>query len=95
MEDDEPLFTEKLVSTAIASSLSSGYTIRPLRRSDFHRGVLAVLEVLTVVGHVNEAKWNERYDYYKRRQGDYYVMVILNGQNQVVAVGSLFIEYKM
>ena len=36
--EDPPLFSSHLISPEVASLLPEGYSIRPLRRGDFHTG---------------------------------------------------------
>ncbi|KAI9845606.1 MAG: tRNA(Ser) Um(44) 2'-O-methyltransferase [Thelocarpon superellum] len=92
MSATEPLFSPALISTAIASTLPRGYTIRPLQRSDY-QGFLDVLRVLTTVGYISEAQWNERYDWMKRHNDQYYMLVISDG-SKVVGVGTVLVERK-
>lgn len=44
-EDDEetPLFSADLISPEVAAVLPDGYIMRPLRRSDYHRGTASFL----------------------------------------------------
>jgi hypothetical protein len=37
--EDPPLFPPHLISPEVTSSLPHGYTMRPLRRSDYHGGM--------------------------------------------------------
>jgi glucosamine-phosphate N-acetyltransferase len=37
--EDPPLFPPSLISPEVSSSLPEGYTMRPLRRSDYHGGM--------------------------------------------------------
>ncbi|KAH6667487.1 acyl-CoA N-acyltransferase [Halenospora varia] len=60
-EPEAGLFTEELISPTIAASLPEAYTLRALRRSDYARGFLDCLRVLTTVGDITEEQWNERY----------------------------------
>ncbi|KAI9670889.1 MAG: Glucosamine-phosphate N-acetyltransferase-like protein [Caeruleum heppii] len=91
--DDRPLFSAELVAPAVAESLPANYTIRPLRRSDFHHGFLDVLRVLTTVGEVTEQQWAERYDWMSQRSEEYFVLVIWDGQ-KVVGTGTVLVERK-
>ncbi|KAL1970326.1 hypothetical protein VTN77DRAFT_5486 [Rasamsonia byssochlamydoides] len=92
--DDEPLFSPSLISPDVLAALPAGYTARPLRRSDYHRGYLDVLRVLTTVGDISFDKWNERYDFMKRRNDEYYLLVICDGTGRIVGTGSLIVERK-
>jgi len=49
-----PLFSTDLISSEVATQLPEGYTIRPLQRSDYTKGFLDVLRVLTTVGDITE-----------------------------------------
>ncbi|KAL6239560.1 hypothetical protein BDW75DRAFT_236465 [Aspergillus navahoensis] len=91
---DAPLFSTSLISPAVSSALPEGYKIRPVQRSDFSRGYLDVLRVLTTVGDIDEAAWNKRYDWISARNDEYYLLVIVDGQDKIVATGSLIVERK-
>ncbi|KAF7907870.1 uncharacterized protein EAE98_011251 [Botrytis deweyae] len=88
------LFGPELVSPDVAKSLPESYTLRALQKSDYARGFLDVLRVLTVVGDITEEQWNERYDWYNNQgKGGYYLLVI-EDQGKVVATGALIVERK-
>ncbi|CRG86230.1 glucosamine-phosphate N-acetyltransferase [Talaromyces islandicus] len=93
-DEEEPLFSPSLISPEIQSVLPEGYSARPLRRSDYHLRYLDVLRVLTTVGDITEAMWNERYDYLKKRNDEYYLIVICDGSGKIVGTGSLIVERK-
>jgi glucosamine-phosphate N-acetyltransferase len=93
-EEEEPLFSPSLISPEIQSVLPEGYAARPLRRSDFHLGYLDVLRVLTTVGDITEAMWNDRFDYLAKRNDEYYLIVICDGSGRIVGTGSLIVERK-
>ncbi|KAI2787170.1 Glucosamine 6-phosphate N-acetyltransferase [Penicillium oxalicum] len=93
-EEDGPLFSSSLISPEIISILPTDYTIRPLRRSDYQRGYLDVLRVLTTVGDISEEAWNQRYDWIASRNDEYYMLVICDGQDRIVGTGSLIVERK-
>lgn len=40
VDDDTALFSSSLISPEVAALLPEGYTMRPLRRSDYNRGTL-------------------------------------------------------
>lgn len=92
--DDEPLFSPSLISPDVLSALPEGYTARPLRRSDYHRGYLDVLRVLTTVGDISYDQWDERYNFMMRRNDEYYLLVICDGSGRIVGTGSLIVERK-
>ncbi|OOQ90655.1 Glucosamine 6-phosphate N-acetyltransferase [Penicillium brasilianum] len=94
IENDGPLFSSSLVSPEIISILPTDYTIRPLRRSDYKRGYLDVLRVLTTVGEISEEQWSQRYDWIASRNDEYYMLVVCDGQDNIVGTGSLIVERK-
>lgn len=100
MAMDEPLFSATLVSPEVSSSLPPSYTLRPLQQSDFKAGFLDVLRVLTTVGDVSEERWNEQYEWMRRRNadgggpGEYFILVIWDG-SKVVGAGTLVVERKL
>lgn len=92
--EDAPLFPTSLISAEVAAQLPEDYTIRPLRRSDFKRGYLDVLRVLTTVGDITEEAWDKRFDWISSRNDEYYLLVIIDGKDRVVGTGSLIVERK-
>jgi len=99
MAEDTPLFSPSLISPTVQQELPEGYTCRPLQRSDYSRGFLDVLRVLTTVGDINEEKWNERYEWMSKRGDEYYLLVILDesrpAENKIVGTGALIVERKL
>jgi glucosamine-phosphate N-acetyltransferase len=93
-DDDIPLFSPSLISPSILSLLPENYTIRPLRRADYHNGYLDVLRVLTSVGDVSYAEWSARYDWMARRNDEYFLLVVCDGENRIVGTGALIVERK-
>ncbi|PLB38984.1 glucosamine 6-phosphate N-acetyltransferase [Aspergillus candidus] len=91
---ETPLFSPTLISPQVTAELPQDYTIRPIRRSDFHRGYLDVLRVLTTVGDISEEQWNARFDWICSRNDEYYLLVICDGEGRVVGTGSLIVERK-
>lgn len=92
--DDRPLFSASLISPEVFAALPADYIIRPICRSDYHRGYLDVLRVLTTVGDISEAQWNARYDWMASRNDEYYLLVVCDGSDRVVGTGSLIVERK-
>lgn len=88
------LFASDLVSPTIAAQLPSSYTLRALQKSDYARGFLDCLRVLTTVGDITESQWNERYDWMSTQgKGGYYLLVIDDGE-RIVGTGALIVERK-
>ncbi|KAJ5166166.1 Glucosamine 6-phosphate N-acetyltransferase [Penicillium canariense] len=94
IKNDGPLFSSSLISPEVISILPTDYTIRPLRRSDYQRGYLDVLRVLTTVGEISEEQWNQRYDWIASRNDEYYMLVVCDGEDRIVGTGSLIVERK-
>ena len=89
------LFTSELVSPVIQSQLPPSYTLRALRRSDYARGFLDCLRVLTTVGDITEQQWDERYEWMSTQgKGGYFLLVIDDGE-RVVGTGALVVERKL
>ncbi|AOW04351.1 acyl-CoA N-acyltransferase [Yarrowia lipolytica] len=92
---DTPLFNAALIPKSVEARLPPGYTIRPLQASDYHRGVLQTLAVLTTVGDISESDFIKRFQYWQDRNDTYYNVVIVNDKDRVVAIGSVVIERKL
>jgi glucosamine-phosphate N-acetyltransferase len=92
--DDEPLFSTSLISPEVLGALPEGYVVRPLCRSDYHRGYLDVLRVLTTVGDISVEEWNDRYNFMARRNDEYFLLVVCDGTGRIVGTGSLIVERK-
>ncbi|POS74392.1 hypothetical protein DHEL01_v207220 [Diaporthe helianthi] len=93
MTDREALFSTSVLSQEVVSSLPAGFVIRPLHRSDFKRGYLDCLRVLTWVGDLSEEEWNSRFDEMVRAAGTYYLLAIEH-EGRIVGTGSLVVERK-
>ncbi len=90
-----PLFSPSLISPEVVSALPPNYTIRPLQRSDYQAGVLDVLRVLTNVGDVTEEAWNERFEWMAKKEDEYHILVVCNGESKVVGTGGVVVERKL
>lgn len=107
--EDPPIFPPSLLSSGISGSssgsdsapaaqqlaqLPDGFTIRPLHKSDFHKGYLDCLRVLTWVGDLSEEEWGQRYDEMAAAKGTYYLLA-MEFEGKVVGTGSLVVERKL
>ncbi|ORY60654.1 acetyltransferase [Pseudomassariella vexata] len=93
---DQGLFSSDLVSPSVASALPENYTLRALSQSDYDIGFLDCLRVLTTVGEISKAQFNERYQWMTGHDG-YYVLVIeevRDGKPTIVGTGALIVERK-
>lgn len=89
------LFSTTLISPAVLSALPEGYTCRPLRRTDHGAGFLDVLRVLTTVGDVDERAFQSQFDWMQGREGEYFILVVLDGEGKCVGTGALVVERKL
>ena len=89
------LFDPSLISPATSETFNAPLVIRPLERSDYAKGFLDCLRVLTHVGDVSEDQFNERYDWMNTQaKGGYYILVIDDGA-RIVGTGALIVERKL
>ena len=96
MPSSKPLFEASLISESVSSSLPAPYKIRPLERSDYAKGFLDCLRVLTHIGDISEERFNQRYDFMDiEHKGGYYVLVIEDDKERIVGTGVLVVERKL
>jgi len=96
-EDHELLFPEELVPQHIKDQLPSDLHIRPLASTDYERGHLAVLSVLTQAPDVGAETWAAQF--HSMRSSEpvaYYILVVVSREtDQIVGTGGVFIEQKI
>jgi glucosamine-phosphate N-acetyltransferase len=95
MTSQHGLFSPDLISAEVAASLPSNYIFRPLQKSDYSRGFLDVLRVLTTVGDITEEQFNERYDWMNNKGGGSYYLLIIDDGEKIVGTGALIVEKKL
>ncbi|KAJ3828643.1 acyl-CoA N-acyltransferase, partial [Lentinula raphanica] len=79
----------------ISPDIERPLQIRPLASTDYRRGHLHVLSVLTIVTDPGEAAWVHQYHAMRSAPSTYYTVVIINrSTDMIVGVGSVFIERK-
>ncbi|RXW19064.1 hypothetical protein EST38_g6785 [Candolleomyces aberdarensis] len=89
------LFNPDLIPASVKAELPADLHIRPLARSDYHRGHIQILSVLTSAPDPGLAGYQATFDAQRNIVNTYYTLVIVNKANdQVVAVGCVFIERK-
>ncbi|KAI2615975.1 acyl-CoA N-acyltransferase [Hypoxylon sp. NC1633] len=93
MNETQALFPPSLISLEVYRSLPDGFTIRPLERGDYSKGFLDCLRVLTWIGDVSEADFNERYDEMVEAKGTYH-FVVIEYDGRIVGTGALVVEKK-
>lgn len=92
--EEAGLFGEDLISPEVAAALPTGYKIRALRQSDYDAGFLDCLRVLTTVGDITADQFAERFEWIRKQDGSYYVLVIEDA-GRVVGTGALIAERKL
>ncbi|KAI0105812.1 acyl-CoA N-acyltransferase [Daldinia grandis] len=93
MGSTEALFSASLISPEVSGSFPADFTIRPLEKGDYAKGFLDCLRVLTWMGEVSEAEFNERFDEMLEAKGTYYFTVIEHA-GRIVGTGALVVEKK-
>ncbi|ODQ67049.1 acyl-CoA N-acyltransferase [Nadsonia fulvescens var. elongata DSM 6958] len=88
------LFNKDLIPASIHQSLPAGYICRPLQVDDFNRGVLDVLSVLTQVGGTTKQDFEARFNEMLAIKNTYFIVVFVNKNDRVIAVGSVIMEKK-
>lgn len=73
--------------------LPEGYKIRPMEPTDY--SVLKILEVLTTVGSIGEEQFSLQVEEWKLNDRIYNPLVVTNNNDDVVACGMLFVEFKL
>ena len=78
-----------------SACLSCMLQLRPLASTDYERGHLAVLSVLTVVSDPGEEAWLAQFNALRAAVNTYYSIVIVNKHtDRIVGAGSVFVECK-
>ncbi|KAJ3740519.1 acyl-CoA N-acyltransferase [Lentinula detonsa] len=91
----ELFFPVDLIPAQVKAQLHPDVHLRPLASTDYHRGHLAVLSVLTVVSDPGESNWLAQFRSMRAALNTYYPIVIVSKQtDQIVGVGCVFIERK-
>ncbi|KAJ4474321.1 acyl-CoA N-acyltransferase [Lentinula aciculospora] len=89
------LFSVDLISSEVKAQLHPDLHIRPLASTDYRRGHLDVLSVLTVVTDPGEAAWAAQFNAMRSAASTYYPVVIIDkSSDRIVGMGSVFIERK-
>lgn len=91
----EPLFDASLISSEVVNSLPESYTIRPLDRGDHARGFFDCLRVLSNVGDVTEAQFQERFDWMKSQGRGVHYHIVIEHENCIVGTGAVIVEKKL
>ncbi|TBU28443.1 hypothetical protein BD311DRAFT_321611 [Dichomitus squalens] len=93
--DLDLLFPTEHIPADVRKQLPPELHIRPLASSDYARGHLTILSVLTVVTDPGEAAWRAQFDALRAAPRTYYPIVIVDrASDRIVAVGTVFVERK-
>ncbi|KAJ3574596.1 hypothetical protein NP233_g1664 [Leucocoprinus birnbaumii] len=91
----ELLFHPDTIPVQVRRELHPDLHIRPLARTDYNRSHLSVLSVLTVVTDPGLAAYQARFDLLRSQPKTNYTIVIIDKPtDQIIAVGSVFVEHK-
>ncbi|KAE9390097.1 acyl-CoA N-acyltransferase, partial [Gymnopus androsaceus JB14] len=89
------LFSADLISPELKAQLHPDVHIRPLSSTDYSRGHLDVLSVLTVVTDTGEAAWVNQFNAMRSAGKTYYPVVVIDKPtDKIVGVGCVFVERK-
>lgn len=95
---NEYLYDASLLPPALAASLPSGLTLRPLAASDYARGHLKLLSALTAAPDVGQDAWTARFDDLRAMNAartSYLPVVIVEDQSdRLVGHATVFLERK-
>jgi len=89
------LFPAEHIPDEVRKQLHPDLHLRPLALTDYRRGHLSVLSVLTVVTDPGENAWVAQFNALRGAARTYYSIVIVDkATDRIVAVGTVFIERK-
>lgn len=89
------MFPQELISPEVSAQLPSDLQMRPLASTDYKRGHLDVLSVLSIVNDLGEVAWVNQFHAMRATPRAYFSIVILDkASDKIVGVGTVFIERK-
>jgi len=89
------LFPAEYIPKDVKALLHQDLHIRPLASTDYRRGHLSILQVLTIVSDPGEEAWVKQFNAFRDAPRTYYSIVIVDKPtDRIVAVGTVFIERK-
>ncbi|KAL2911511.1 Glucosamine-phosphate N-acetyltransferase-like protein [Polyrhizophydium stewartii] len=89
------LFSPDYISPEVQRALKTGFVVRPLHPSDYEKGFLEVLGMLTSVGKMSKERFMERYSYLKAHNHEYFTIVIEDtAKSRIVGAGTIMVERK-
>ncbi|KAF9465937.1 acyl-CoA N-acyltransferase [Collybia nuda] len=89
------LFSPDLISHEVKSQLHADVHVRPLASTDYRRGHLQVLSILTKTEDPGESAWVAHFNSLRALPRTYYTIVMVDKTTDLIAgVGTVFIERK-
>ncbi|KAG6848678.1 hypothetical protein C0991_000415 [Blastosporella zonata] len=89
------LFSPDLISHEVKHAMHPDLHIRPLASTDYQRGHLQVLSVLTSAPDCGEQAWCAHFEALRAVGQVYYTVVVIDkASDQIVGVGTVFLERK-
>ncbi|KAG1841430.1 acyl-CoA N-acyltransferase [Suillus subalutaceus] len=89
------MFPQELISLEVSAQLPSDLQIRPLASTDYKRGYLDVLSVLTVVNDLGEEVWVNQFHAMRATPSAHFSIVVLDkASDKIVGIGTVFIHCK-
>ncbi|KAG6856874.1 hypothetical protein H0H87_012691 [Tephrocybe sp. NHM501043] len=89
------LFSPELISLEVKKAMHPSVHLRPLASTDYRRGHLQVLSVLTSAPDPGEEAWRAHFETLRASGRTYYAIVIIDkASDQIVGVGTVFLERK-
>jgi glucosamine-phosphate N-acetyltransferase len=65
------LFDKRYISPKVTAALPTGFVVRPLNSSDYEKGFLECLAMLTAVGNMPKKDFLDRFNYLKKHNHEY------------------------
>ncbi|KAA1472613.1 glucosamine 6-phosphate N-acetyltransferase [Dentipellis sp. KUC8613] len=91
----ELTFPPELIPQQVRTELHKSFHIRPLATTDYHRGHLDVLRVLTHVTDPGEAAYRAQLSTHLSAPSTYFTLVLIErARDRIVGVGTVFLERK-
>ncbi|KAG6908858.1 hypothetical protein DXG01_003024 [Tephrocybe rancida] len=88
------MFSPDLISLEVKNAMHPDVHIRPLAMTDYHRGHLKVLSVLTSAPDPGQEAWSAHFSALRAARAYYSVVIIDKASDQIVGVGTVFLERK-
>ncbi|KAG1813568.1 uncharacterized protein BJ212DRAFT_1300963 [Suillus subaureus] len=89
------MFPQELISLDVSAQLPSDLQMRPLASTDYKRGHLDVLSVLSGVNDLGEVAWIDQFHAMRATPSARFPIVVLDkASDKIVGVGTVFIHRK-